>query len=111
MHRFALLAALIGLGAISGCQSKIGHPAEAVTLQGCIGFKDGSYTLNEDTGKEYVLASDSVDLKQHVGHEALVRGAEIENAQTPGAPPSAVHGVHSQVVVTSAKSVAPQCSK
>ena len=45
------------------------------TIKGCVGGSDGNYTVMEDnTGHIFKITGDSVDFKQHLGHDVTLIG-------------------------------------
>jgi hypothetical protein len=51
------------------------------TIKGCLGGSDGNYTLVEDsTGHIFKITTNSVDFKQHLGHDVALIGQRASGA-------------------------------
>jgi hypothetical protein len=51
-----------------------GKAAGHATVQGCLSGSEGIYTLTADNGTTYLLAGNTGELKEHVGHEVQITG-------------------------------------
>jgi hypothetical protein len=56
------------------------------TIKGCLGGSDGSYTVVEDsTGHIFKITTNSVDFKQHLGHDVALIGHRASGASSVAA--------------------------
>jgi LPXTG-motif cell wall-anchored protein len=63
---------------------------DQTTIKGCLGGSDGNFTLTEDgTTQTFKIASSTVDLKPHLGHDIEVTGSKT-TATSSGAPDNGV---------------------
>jgi hypothetical protein len=82
-----------------------------MTVKGCLGGSEGSYTLTDSHGTVYQLSGDTSKLSDHVGHEVKITGpvktptagteASAGTSENPGSQP---------ISVTSVKHIAKTCS-
>jgi hypothetical protein len=73
-------------------------------IQGCLGGSDGNYTIAQDsTGQILKLATGSVDLKAHLGHEVKLMGHKATAALSSGAPDNSL-------AVTEVTMISEHCS-
>src|ERR1017187_2419097 len=56
------------------------------TIKGCLGGSDGNYTVVEDgTGHIFKITTNSVDFKQHLGHDVTLIGHRASGASSAAA--------------------------
>lgn len=73
-------------------------------IQGCLGGSDGNFTIAQDnTGQILKLATGSVYLKAHLGHEVKLTGHKATAALSSGAPDNSL-------VVTEVAMISEHCS-
>jgi hypothetical protein len=78
--------------------------ADQGSIKGCIGGSDGNYTIVEDgTAQTFKIASSTVDLKAHVGHDVEVIGQKANADTSSGASDNSV-------VVTGVNMISDQCA-
>ena len=78
--------------------------ADQGSIKGCIGGSDGNYTIVEDgTAQTFKIASSTVDLSAHVGHDVEVIGQKA-NADTSSGTSD------NSVVVTGVNMISDQCA-
>ena len=84
-----------------------------ITLEGCLGGKDGKYNLTDDHGNIYALTGDPAKLSEHMGKEVQITGTSSTppggsgDAASSGASRS---GNQSQAIeVTSVRPIANRC--
>jgi hypothetical protein len=71
-------------------------------IKGCLGGSDGNYTVAEDgTTQTFIVASSTVDLKPHVGHDIEVTG---QKAATDSGPSD------NSVAITAVNMISEQCA-
>jgi hypothetical protein len=78
--------------------------ADQGSIKGCIGGSDGNYTIVEDgTAQTFKIASSTVDLSAHVGHDVEVIGQKANADTSSGASDNSV-------VVTGVNMISDQCA-
>jgi len=77
---------------------------DQASIKGCLGGSDGSYTLAEDgTTQTFKIATSTVDLKPHVGHDVEVIGQKANVAASSGSSDNSV-------VVTGVNMISEHCA-
>ena len=78
--------------------------ADQGSIKGCLGGSDGNYTIVEDgTAQTFKIASSTVDLSAHVGHDVEVIGQKANADTSSGASDNSV-------VVTGVNMISDQCA-
>src|ERR1017187_9251335 len=78
-----LPALLVGL---AFAQTPAGSDNTDQTIKGCLAGSDGNYTVVEDhTGRIFKSTTNSVDFKQHLGHEVTFIGRRTSGASSADA--------------------------
>jgi hypothetical protein len=76
---------------------------EQASIKGCLGGSEGSYTVAEDgTTETFKVASSTVDLKPHVGHDIAVTG---QRTMATGSAPA-----DNSVAITAVDMISGQCT-
>ncbi|HXM60699.1 MAG TPA: hypothetical protein VN950_07555 [Terriglobales bacterium] len=95
-----LLLVTLGFGQAPAPSSN----ADQGSIKGCLGGSDGNYTIVEDgTAQTFKIASSTVDLKAHVGHDVEVIGQKANADTSSGASDNSV-------VVTGVNMISDQCA-
>ena len=77
---------------------------DQASIKGCLGGSDGNYTLAEDgTTQTFKIATSTVDLKPHVGHDVEVIGQKANGAASSGSSDNSV-------VVTGVNMISEHCA-
>ncbi|HXM21172.1 MAG TPA: hypothetical protein VN948_07910 [Terriglobales bacterium] len=77
---------------------------DQASIKGCLGGSDGNYTLAEDgTTQTFKIATSTVDLKPHVGHDVEVIGQKANVAMSSGSSDKSV-------VVTGVNMISEHCA-
>lgn len=63
---------------------------EEETVEGCVGRRADDFTLTDASGKTYILAGNTRQVADHVGHQVRLTGGE-----SPGRPGGATSGATS----------------
>jgi hypothetical protein len=70
-----LIVALILLVALAFAQTPASINTDQTNIKGCLGGSEGNYTVRQNnTGHIFKIATSSVDLKPHVGHDVTLIG-------------------------------------
>jgi len=82
---FAVPVALLSLG-MAQTPAPVAMTNTAATIKGCIGGTDGAFTIAQDgSAQSLKIASSSVDLKAHIGHQVELTGQK-SSAAVSGSP-------------------------
>jgi hypothetical protein len=83
---FLLMVVLVLLTAGFAQAPDPGSNAGPDNLKGCLGGSDGNYTVAEDgTDQIFKIATSSVDLKSHLGHDVKLMGRKASGTAGSGA--------------------------
>ena len=81
------------------------------TVEGCVGRRADDFTLTDASGKIYILAGNTRQVVDHVGHQVRITGGE-----SPGKPGGATSGATSgpaggnrRLFVDTVQMIAPSC--
>ena len=113
MKRMYLVPAILLLSALwlaaqtSNSTSQSPDKNSQTSIQGCLSGSAGSYTVTDQSGKNYKLQGDTSKLSEHVGHEVRITGTEESGANSAaGATPA-----EPNFNVSSVEKVSDSCSK
>jgi hypothetical protein len=74
------------LGALGFAQTPAGSSNTDQAIKGCLAGSDGNYTVVEDhTGHIFKITTNSVDFKQHLGHDVTFIGRRTSGASSADA--------------------------
>jgi hypothetical protein len=98
-----------------GSQTKPSTSGTEMSLQGCLGGSNGSYTLADKNGNSFQLTGDTAKLSEHVGHEVKVTGTPSSASPSPsagassGAMGQASSSSQQAIEVSSVKHISKTC--
>jgi len=83
---FLLIVVPALLAALGFAQTPAASINTDQTIKGCLAGSDGNYTVMEDnTGHIFKITTDSVDFKQHLGHDVTLIGHRTSGASSAAA--------------------------